>query len=203
MNKLLALDIETANYSHEIGGWDKTAMFEPTVVTTWDGEVGTIYCNKSLDPAALPKGTILKELHPKTLGDDLIKHIEEGGRVIGHNIVNFDLPVLRDALDCWTAGDLLGKMESLVDTSLLCRKAGADYHDLNTLSRHTLEDTKTAAGVDAPIMWKQGRYNEVAAYCLKDSQLVHRLWTHGHTEGIIKSRSRETGEIVEIEVDWI
>ena len=30
----LALDIETANFSYEIGGWDKTSMFEPTVVET-------------------------------------------------------------------------------------------------------------------------------------------------------------------------
>ena len=34
----MALDIETANYSHEIGGWDKTHMFDTTVVATWDGE---------------------------------------------------------------------------------------------------------------------------------------------------------------------
>ena len=203
MNDILALDIETANYSHEIGGWDKTAMFEPTVVATWDGDTGTVYCNKSLDPTALPEGTVVKDLHPQVLGDDLLAHIEKGGRIVGHNIINFDLPVLRDGLDCWTAGDLLGKTESLIDTSLLCRKAGVPHYDLNTLSRHTLEDTKSASSADAPVMWKQGRYNEVAAYCLKDTQLSHRLWTHGCEHGVIKSRSKDSGEIVEIEVEWI
>ena len=203
MNDILALDIETANYSHEIGGWDKTAMFEPTVVATWDGGTGTVYCNKSLDPTALPEGTVVKDLHPQVLGDDLLAHIEKGGRIVGHNIINFDLPVLRDGLDCWTAGDLLGKTESLIDTSLLCRKAGVPHYDLTTLSRHTLEDTKSASSADAPVMWKQGRYNEVAAYCLKDTQLSHRLWTHGCEHGVIKSRSKDSGEIVEIEVEWI
>jgi len=202
MTDILALDIETANYSHEIGGWDKTAMFEPTVVATWNGETGTIYCNKSLDASAFPEGTILKELHPQVLGDDLLNHIKKGGRILGHNIVNFDLPVLRDGLDCWTAGDLLGKSDNLVDTSLLCRKAGVPLYDLNTLSRHTLADVKSASSADAPLMWKQERYNEVAAYCLKDTQLTHRLWTYGCEHGVVKSRSNETGEIVEIEVNW-
>ena len=203
MSDILALDLETANYSHEVGGWNKTAMFEPTVVATWDGEQGTIYCNKALDANALPDGTIVKELHPKVLGNDLIAHIEKGGRIVGHNIVNFDLPVLRDGLDCWSAGDLLGKMDSLIDTAILCRKAGVPHHDLDTLSRHTLADSKSGSSHDAPLMWKQGRYNEVASYCLKDTQLSHRLWTHGCEHGIIKSRSKDTGEVVEIEVSWI
>ena len=203
MSDILALDLETSNYSHEIGGWNKTAMFEPTVVATWDGSQGTVYCNKALDADALPDGTIVKELHPKVLGDDLIAHIEKGGRIVGHNIVNFDLPVLRDGLDCWSAGDLLGKMDSLIDTAILCRKAGIPHYDLNTLSRHTLADSKSGSSHDAPLMWKQGRYNEVASYCLKDTQLSHRLWTHGCEHGIIKSRSKDTGEVVEIEVSWI
>ena len=94
MTDILSLDIETGNYSYEIGGWDKTAMFEPTVVATWDGSNGTVYCNKALDIEAT-----VKELHPRTLGEDLTAHIEKGGKVLGHNIKGFDLPVLRDALD--------------------------------------------------------------------------------------------------------
>jgi len=202
MSDILALDIETANYSHEIGGWDKTAMFEPTVVATWDGDISTVYCNKTLDPAALPEGTIVKELHPRTLGEDLTSFVEKGGRLLGHNIRHFDLPVIRDALDCWAAGELLGKSDSIIDTSVsLNKKRFAS--DLGTLVRHTLSDYKIASSADAPMMWKQGRYDEVAAYCLKDAQLSYRLWTHGNQQGVIKSRSKEDGSIMEIEVNWI
>lgn len=202
MSKVMAIDIETSNYSHEIGGWNNTSMFDPTVVTTYDGEVGTVYCNKALDPSGFPEGTLFKELHPKVLGEDLDEFVQKGGRILGHNIIGFDLPVLRDALDCWTAGDLLDKMDNLVDTSLLSKKAKIHFHDLNTLSRHTLDDVKSQSSADAPIMWKQGRYNEVAAYCLKDSQLTHRLWSHGCEHGIIKSRCKDTGSVIEIEVEW-
>jgi hypothetical protein len=204
MTDILALDIETANYSHEIGGWDKTAMFEPTVVATWDGECGVIYCNKTLDGGFFPEEVIVKELHPRVLGEDIEAFVAKGGRVLGHNIRNFDLPILRDALDCWAAGDLLGKAESIVDTSILCKKVGLANAlvDLDTVCKHTLLEGKSGTSLEAPLMWKQRRYDEVAAYCLKDSQLVYRLWKHGCEEGVIKSRCRQTGNILELEVEW-
>ena len=74
MKKMLALDIETANFSHEIGGWGQNHLFEPTVVATWDGENGTVYANESVSKY-LPKGTIIKALHPKVIGEDLAKHV--------------------------------------------------------------------------------------------------------------------------------
>ena len=69
---MLALDIETGNYSHDIGGFRNTYLFEPTVVATWDGDNGTVYCNKSL--SKLPSNVVVKKLHPKILGEDLQKH---------------------------------------------------------------------------------------------------------------------------------
>ena len=47
MSDVMAIDIETENFSHEIGGWGNTHMFSPTVVATWTGDGGTVYCNKS------------------------------------------------------------------------------------------------------------------------------------------------------------
>ncbi len=38
--------------------------------------------------------------------------------------------------------------------------------------------------------------------CLDDAKLVYDLWVHGNDEGFIKSRSRETGEVMEYEVKW-
>jgi len=52
MSNVLALDIETKNYSHEIGGWRNTHMFIPSVICTWNGDVGTIYIDKSVDDLA-------------------------------------------------------------------------------------------------------------------------------------------------------
>jgi len=201
MSDILALDIETANFSHEIGGWRNTSMFEPSVVATWDGDKGTIYCNKSLDV-----DDTVKALHPRTLGDDLADHIAKGGKVLGHNLRSFDLPVLRDALDCWTAGDILGKEDAVIDTKLLVNKAALAFGKVDTslgmLVKQTFDDNKLMNSSDAPVAWRAGKYDEVAKYCLSDAKLTYDLYQFGKSEGFVSSRSLETGEKIELEVEW-
>jgi DEAD/DEAH box helicase domain-containing protein len=202
MTEMLALDIETTNFSHEIGGWGNTHMFEPSVVATWDGEQGTVYANENVEKF-LPEGTVIKPLHPKTLGEDLAKHVADGGLVLGHNLKGFDLPVLRDSLDCWTAGDLLSKsIEQIFDTSFLLRSIIGHAVPLSDACYHTLNKGKLMNSHDAPIEWRKGNYSKVAEYCLKDAELVYELWKHGVDEGFVKARSRTDGVIKEFEVDW-
>ena len=203
MSDVMALDIETENYSHEIGGWNNTHMFEPTVVATWNGSEGIVYCNKSEAKKFLPDGVVLKELHPETLGKDLSNHIAKGGRIVGHNLMNFDLPVLRDSLDCWAAGDALSKSkEHIIDTSVLLRSAARQRIPLSDACRHTLGSDKIMRSEEAPIEWRKGNYGKVAEYCLKDAQLSYELWNHGHQEGFVKARCRESGVVTEYEVTW-
>ena len=200
MSKVMALDIETGNYSYEIGGWDKHSLFEPTVVATWDGDNGHVFSKQDIEMTTAE----VHELHPRTLGDHLQKHIDNGGVILGHNIKKFDLPVLNAALDCWTAGDLMTKAESVIDTKLLISKAGGKNiaTSLEMLARNTLDIGKSMTSHDAPEAWRAGRYLEVAEYCLKDSQLTYDLYNYGRENGIVKSRSLEDGSIVEIEVNW-
>jgi DEAD/DEAH box helicase domain-containing protein len=200
MSKVMALDIETGNYSYEIGGWDKHSLFEPTVVATWDGENGHVFSKEDIEMV----GAEVHDLHPRILGDHLQKHIDGGGVILGHNIKKFDLPVLNAALDCWTAGDLMNKAENVIDTKLLVNKAGGKNiaTSLELLARNTLDVGKSMSSHDAPEAWRAGRYLEVAEYCLKDSQLTYDLYEYGRENGVIKSRSLEDGSVVEIEVNW-
>ena len=43
MSNILSLDIETANFSWEIGGWNNMSLFEPSVVATWDGSSANVF----------------------------------------------------------------------------------------------------------------------------------------------------------------
>ena len=203
MTDVMALDIETGNYSWEIGGWDKHSLFEPTVVCTWDGSDGHVFSKEEIEV----EGAQVHPLHPRELGDHLQKHIDEGGVILGHNIRKFDLPVLNAALDCWTAGDLMSKSESIIDTKLLVSKAAVAHGQIATaldvLARTTLDIGKSMKSADAPEAWRDGRYIEVAEYCLKDCQLTFDLYQYGRENGIVKSRSLEDGSIIELEVDWI
>ena len=141
-------------------------------------------------------------LHPKNLGEHLEKHVVQGGKVVGHNLMGFDLPVLRDALDCFYAGHLMSKPECVIDTSALLRSASGMTHHLDEVCKHTLGSGKTMKSEDAPRLWKEGKRLEVANYCLKDCQLVYDVWFHGKEEGFVKTRNPETGVIDDIEVMW-
>ena len=201
MNNIMALDIETSNFSWEIGGWNNKNMFDTSVVATWDGNEAHIFSKADV----LIDGAIIHPLHPQILGDHITKHIQEGGQILGHNIMGFDFPVLRDSLDCWAIGDVMSKSESIIDTKNLVAKAAIGNKietSLQSLSTHTLGMQKSMASVDAPTAWRNGEYNEVAEYCLKDSKLTFDLYMYGKDNGIIKSRSLDTGAIIDITVEW-
>jgi hypothetical protein len=202
MTDIMALDIETSNYSYEIGGWSNKALFDTSVVATWDGEEAHIFSKEDLEI----DGVTIHPLHPRALGDHLQNHIEKGGQILGHNLFGFDLPVLRDSLDCWAAGDIMQKKDAVIDTKNLVSSAslskGKVETSLQSLVSQTLGKSKSMKSVDAPLAWREGKFTEVAEYCLKDAKLTYDLFLHGRDTGIVKSRSLESGDIMEIEVEW-
>ena len=198
MSKVMALDIETSNYSWQIGGWNNTHLFDPTVVATWDGENGHVFSKEDIELEDVTN----HPLHPRDIGEHLQKHVEDGGVVIGHNLMGFDLPILRDAMDCHYAGELMSNKKSVIDTSATLRSAAGMPVTLGDVCKHTLGSSKLMESADAPKAWEEGRYNEVAEYCLKDAQLVYDLLYHGRDEGFVKARNIETGLIDDIEVMW-
>tara|TARA_R100001463_G_scaffold80046_1_gene134456 strand:+ start:232 stop:840 length:609 start_codon:yes stop_codon:yes gene_type:complete len=202
MSNILSLDIETANFSWEIGGWNNMSLFEPSVVATWDGSNANVFTKGEVEM----DNTQVHDLHPQVLGDFLQEHIEKGGKILGHNIKSFDLPVIRDALDCWAVGDIMGKSDVIIDTKNLFSKHSLSYGklltSLNDLARCNLDEVKLMESADAPIAWREGRHNEVAEYCLKDAQLTYDLYMKGREDGFLKSRCLETGNIIEVELEW-
>ena len=195
---VLALDIETKNYAHEIGGWENTHMFIPSTVCTWDGEQGTIYIDKNIDD--MIKGDVLvKSL--SELKFDLDDHLKKGGVLLGHNIAAFDLRVLRDAMDIYCIKGCL-EDKAYIDTTHTLNKEYGERYSLNNLVQHTLGAEKLMDGADAPMVWKSGGYAEVAEYCLDDCKLVYDLWKHGQKESFVKGFSMNDSTIKKMEVDW-
>ena len=43
MSNVLAIDLETKNLSHEIGGWGNTHMFLVSTVCTYEGNISKAY----------------------------------------------------------------------------------------------------------------------------------------------------------------
>ena len=195
---VLALDIETKNMSYEIGGFGNTHMFQVSTVATWDGNTGTVYVDEPVDSFA-KSGHVIKSL--SELKYDLDNHFQKGGSLLGHNIVAFDLPILRDSMDIYCIHKYL-KDERYIDTSKILLKEHGERFQLKNLVKCTMNDAKLMDSADAPKLWKMGQYDEVVEYCMKDTQLVYDLWKYGQTNGIVKAFSLEKAEHKDLEVKW-
>ena len=195
---VLAIDLETKNFAHEIGGWGNTHMFRVSTVCTYDGDKGAVYVYKSLDDYKKPN-TIVKSL--SDLKYDLDDHFEKGGILLGHNIVAFDLPVLKNAMDIYCIKKYLDN-EAYIDTSRILSKEYKERFSLNNLVQHTLKSEKLMESAEAPVMWKAGKYTEVVDYCLKDCELVYDLWKYGQNNKVVKGFSLEQEELLDLGVDW-
>ncbi len=195
---VLAIDLETKNMSHDIGGWGNTHMFQVSTVCTWDGDKGTIYIDKAVDD--LKKSNI--EVKPLSqLKFDLDDHLEKGGTLLGHNIAGFDLPVLKNAMDIYCIKKYLDN-RAYIDTSRILNKEYGERYSLSNLVQHTLGTDKMMESAMAPEVWKAGGYSEVADYCLKDCQLVYDLWQYGQNNQMVKGFSIDQEEVLDLGVDW-
>ena len=195
---VLALDIETKNMSHEIGGFGNTHMFQVSTVATWDGNNGTVYVDEPVDNFA-KSGHVIKTL--RELKYDLDDHLQKGGVLLGHNIAAFDLPILRDSLDIYCVRKYLSE-KKYIDTSKILLKEHGERFQLKNLVKCTMNDSKLMDSADAPKLWKMGKFDEVVDYCMKDTQLVYDLWKYGKENGIVKAFSLEKSEYKDLEVNW-
>ena len=198
MNNVLAIDLETKNLSTDIGGWGNTHMFLVSTVTTLNGDTGTVYVDEPVSDTFSKSGIQTKPI--RELKFDLDEHFKKGGVLLGHNIVAFDLPVLRDSLDIYCVRKFLNEKQ-YIDTSQEITKQYGERISLQNLVDNTLGETKSLESVMAPALWKAGEYQEVVDYCLKDCKLVYDLYNHG-LDNELKAFSIEKEEFIKMEMEW-
>ena len=199
VNNIVAFDIETKNLSTDIGGWGNTHMFLVSTVATWDGTIGKAYVEEELMDKVIEK-TDMQILPLRQLKYDLDDMHKAGTKLLGHNIVAFDLPVLRDSLDIYCIRKFLNDGQ-YIDTSKEITKQHGERISLQNLVDNTLGETKSLESVMAPALWKAGEYQEVVDYCLKDCKLVYDLYKHG-LDNEIKAFSIDKEEFIELKMEW-
>ena len=104
-------------------------------------------------------------------------------------------------MDIYCIKEYLDK-KAYIDTSRILNKEYGERYSLSNLVHHTLGAEKLMDSADAPLVWKAGRYSEVADYCLKDCELVYDLWIYGKENNLVKGFSIEEEEAKELEVKW-
>lgn len=150
----LVFDIETqtANFTFDEAGL-KTARISVVVVYDYaDGQYKTFMEEN------------IAELWPL---------LEKADRVIGYNIVHFDLPVLNN----YYSGDLL-KLPNL-DLIIPVREALGFRLKLNDIAKATLKVEKSADGLQAVKWWAEGNVEDIKKYCEQDVRVTKDIYEFG------------------------
>lgn len=99
--------------------------------------------------------------------------MEKADRVIGYNIVHFDLPVLNN----YYSGDLL-KLPNM-DLIIPVREALGFRLKLNDIAKATLKVEKSADGLQAVRWWAEGNIEDIKKYCADDVRITKDVYEFG------------------------
>ncbi len=127
--------------------------------------------------------------------DRLIERLAGAELVVGFNTIGFDYKVLSGYCDFDFRR--LSSLDLLAD---LHRKIGVRV-SLDAVAGETLGETKSADGLQALAWWKEGRLEEIAAYCRQDVLVTKVVYLFGRQNGFVRYR-RKNGVKGEVQVDW-
>ena len=161
--KILYLDIETRNVNFKDPGFHKAAFMLCAVMKS--------------------------DIHPflETTSElresgwwKLVVSMEWADRIVGHNILGFDLPIIRQQLlGFYAAEEFDAKfLPKAYDTcGLLYEKHGKRYSlanlaKWNGLGEKTLQDENRSMGE----LWDAGEYSKVLMHCAHDVKLVEGVY---------------------------
>ncbi len=158
--KILTFDIETTNTFDEVGSPNAVDL-DLAVVCVHDSETDemTSYFKEELG-----------KLWPL---------IEQADMLISYNGDHFDIPLLNK----YYAGDLT-QIKSL-DLLVEIRKVLGRRIKLDDVATATLGESKSADGLQSIVWWRQGKIDEVVAYCKQDVLVTKKVYDFARTNGFL------------------
>jgi DEAD/DEAH box helicase domain-containing protein len=176
-HRILFLDVETQRSAEEVGGWQNKHLMRVATVVVYDSKE---------DAYAVFGEERIQELIEKLKGADLI---------VGFNIADFDYSVLKGYSSFRFA--TLPTFDILQEVS---KRLGYRL-SLNHLAHKTLNMEKSADGLQSLQWFKEGRMEEVIAYCKKDVEITKDLFLYGLANGYLLFETK-TGQLVRLPVAW-
>ena len=173
----VVFDVETRRSAAEVGGWHKAGQMGVSVAVLYDSLADEYF---SYSQEALP---------------GLFDRLRAADLVVGFNSLRFDYAVLAPFAPC--------ALRDLPSLDLLQRvQERLNYRvSLDNLGQASLGEPKSADGLQALRWWKEGRCEEIAAYCRKDVELTRRLYLFGLREGYLLF-SNKAGQRARVPVDF-
>ena len=176
--RVLYFDLETQKSASDVGGWQNTHLMRVSVAVIFDSVENRFFS------------------YTEDQVDALLKHLEKADLVVGFNIKRFDYSVLR----AYTGKDLktLATFDILED---LFRRLGFRL-GLDHLAVETLNQKKSADGLQALEWFKNGEMEKLTEYCKHDVEITKDLFEYGLKNGHLIYRTKQADQRVRLRIDW-
>lgn len=176
-HRVLFLDIETQRSAEEVGGWHNKHMMRVAAVVVYDSREDSY--------------SVFEEdrVH------ELIEKLKTAELIVGFNIADFDYQVLKGYSSY--RFDQLNTFDIMQD---IARQLGYRL-SLGHLAHKTLNMEKSADGLQSLQWFREGKIEEVIAYCKKDVEITKDLFLFGLAKGYLLFETR-AGQLVRLPVEW-
>ena len=177
MANILVLDLETQRSFKDVGKHNLHKL-KVSVVGVFDYLTGSYETYEEKDLLQLEK------------------RIRDVDLLIGFNIRRFDLPVL--------APYLFMPIENLPVLDLLdtIEKVRGHRASLDSIAQPTLKLHKSGDGMNALILFQEGKMEALKQYCLDDVRITKEVYEYGKANGKIYFTSTWDYKTYEIPVNW-
>ena len=175
---ILFFDLETQHSFQEVGGRGFLEKLLVSVAVTYSSLTGEF------------------KSYTESQALYLIEDLFSADTVIGFNLIHFDYRVLKP----YTAKDL--SQLKTIDMLLHIRDRLGFRVSLDSLAQATLGTGKSADGLQAIRWYREGKMDELTAYCKDDVEITYRLYEYGKLNGYVYYQDRYSGKKKKILVDW-
>lgn len=133
----------------------------------------------------------------------LVRTLAAAHRIVGHNVLAFDYPVLSK----YVTQERLDRLASkTVDTLKLLHEATGVRIGLDDLAKLNLGKGKTDDPKMVPTLWRRGEKERVRSYLNGDVQLTGQIYEYGIDKGKLRYTFRDwragTAEVREVTCPW-
>jgi DEAD/DEAH box helicase domain-containing protein len=184
MNDLF-FDLETQRAFQEVGGRENIRLLRVSVAVTLRSAQGT----------PLSAATDEFRVYTEKEVPALIADLKAAERVIGFNLLQFDYQVLK-----YYTQERLSDLPTLDLLEDIYNKLGFRV-GLDGLASATLGARKSADGLAAIRWFREGKMDQLIAYCRDDVAITKRLFEWGRDHGFVQYLDRD-GQKKRINVTW-
>jgi DEAD/DEAH box helicase domain-containing protein len=177
MQNVIVFDLETQYTANEVGGWHNIRDMRLAVGVTYNIALDE-YCDYTEQEAK-----------------HLIATLLEADLVVGYNVLRFDYEVLRAYTD-----NPLSDLPTVDMLQDLYRTLGW-RPKLDDVAAATLQERKSADGLQAVRWFRQGELSKVVAYCRRDVEVTYGVYEFGQRNGYVQYHDRRW-RVHRVPVKW-